>query len=694
MNVDTKAGERDAVKEKIQDCRKNGSKELDLSGCGIAELPPELAELKQLTVLDLSRNSLKSLPEFVSGLVNLEYLDLSGNELETVPDCIGDLSQLGTLKLGSNRLKTLPESIEKIPLLETLEISGNEIANPGDYTNPMKTDDILDHMDKIVTYSQKNGLTRLFYKIARAHISFVSERLDITPIQAILFSHLCNNANQRRIFFSEIAEEMHCNVIKNIQFRNEFDELERRKFIRCMREYSRSNNTISYCVPMNVQESLRKNNTVILENNTNLDFYQFFSILDNLFSEKRKGELTYETLEVEILTLVDNNLHLDFCKKIKKCFLQNMDKIMLIYFCGGLILAEIEEISIDLLENIFVAVDPEGFDSSFYIRRALRNGTHSLIKQLYIENAVHENMFGSRESFRLTRLAKEEFLSGIDLQADIKLDQKDLLHAENISEKNLFYNEKEAHRIKRLTELLQKDCFLTVQDSLSKKGLRKGFACFFYGPPGTGKTETVYQIARLTGRSILFVDLSQTKSCWYGESEKKIRSIFSRYKRLVENSALTPILLFNEADGIFGKRTEIGGVNPALEKTENTVQNIILEELETLSGILIATTNLTNNFDPAFERRFLYKIEFEKPCAAVRTSIWQSVIPELSEQESRLLAGRFDFSGGQIENIARKRTVESILSGAEPDLETLIAFCQDELINKGTGNRIGFGAVA
>jgi SpoVK/Ycf46/Vps4 family AAA+-type ATPase len=96
--------------------------------------------------------------------------------------------------------------------------------------------------------------------------------------------------------------------------------------------------------------------------------------------------------------------------------------------------------------------------------------------------------------------------------------------------------------------------------------------------------------------------------------------------------------------------------------------------------------------DKAFERRFLYKIEFKKPDISVRHSIWKAMMPTLSDESVKALASCFNFSGGQIENVARKRTVEYILSGIEPSLETLTAFCREELLNKETGKRIGFGA--
>jgi SpoVK/Ycf46/Vps4 family AAA+-type ATPase len=186
----------------------------------------------------------------------------------------------------------------------------------------------------------------------------------------------------------------------------------------------------------------------------------------------------------------------------------------------------------------------------------------------------------------------------------------------------------------------------------------------------------------------MMVDISQTKSMWFGESEKKIKEIFTRYRSFVEESDVIPILLFNEADAVIGKRKDVS--SSAVAQTENAIQNIILQELENIKGILIATTNLTENMDKAFERRFLYKVEFQKPDLLIRQSIWQSMITSLCDDDAHELASRYDFSGGQIENITRKRTIDFVLSGTEPSLDRLITFCQEELLVKNQEKKIGF----
>ena len=174
--------------------------------------------------------------------------------------------------------------------------------------------------------------------------------------------------------------------------------------------------------------------------------------------------------------------------------------------------------------------------------------------------------------------------------------------------------------------------------------MRKGFACLFYGEPGTGKTESVLQIVRQTGRDLMQVDIASLRDKWVGESEKNIRDVFTRYRHLCKNCDVIPILFFNEADAIINKRTE--HIEHSVDKMDNAMQNIILQEIENLDGILIATTNLTSNLDRAFERRFLYKVEFRKPAIDVKAQIWRSMLKDLRTDDARLLASHFDFSGG------------------------------------------------
>ena len=319
-------------------------------------------------------------------------------------------------------------------------------------------------------------------------------------------------------------------------------------------------------------------------------------------------------------------------------------------------------------------------------RKSLELGSNGLIKHglLRIASASEQNI---KDSYELTPWVVKDMLAELELETATS-SSKDIIDHTSITPKQLYYNEREQRAIDQLASLLQPERFAQVRDELQKQGFRKGFACLFHGAPGTGKTETVLQLARMTGRNLIQVNISDIKSKWVGESEKNIKAIFTRYRKLVAESDVAPILLFNEADAVIGKRLE--DVARSVDKMENSMQNIILEEIEKLDGILIATTNLTCNLDHAFERRFLYKIEFAKPTAEVKSFIWQSMIAGLTPEDATALASKYDFSGGQIENIARKSVVGRIISGEDISLNSLIAHCDTELIGNSVHRRIGF----
>ena len=271
--------------------------------------------------------------------------------------------------------------------------------------------------------------------------------------------------------------------------------------------------------------------------------------------------------------------------------------------------------------------------------------------------------------------------------------KEDLIFHDKVKPKKMFYNQRESQSVATLNSLLSEENYRKVIDRLERKGMRKGFACLFSGSPGTGKTETAYQLARQTKRNIMTIDISQTKHSLWGEDEKHIKKIFDSYRNLVEKSEVTPILLLNESDAVINKRTELGQYNRAIDKSENTVQNILLQEIENLTGILIATTNLTQNMDSAFERRFLYRITFDMPCSESRKEIWKTLMPDLPEELCMKLSKEYELSGGQIENIARKVEVNSVLNDNILPMETLLKYCKEE--NKSsfdTSIKIGFEA--
>jgi SpoVK/Ycf46/Vps4 family AAA+-type ATPase len=257
---------------------------------------------------------------------------------------------------------------------------------------------------------------------------------------------------------------------------------------------------------------------------------------------------------------------------------------------------------------------------------------------------------------------------------------KDTIQPEDIKPKELVFNQEENKQLDLIKKLLQEKHLQETRLRLLDKNLPQGIAILLHGAPGTGKTETVYQVARETGREILKVEISESKSMWFGESEKIIKRIFTDYHSYAADCTRLPILLFNEADSILSRRKSLDSSGVA--KTENAMQGIILEELERFNGIFMATTNLVGNLDAAFDRRFLFKVEFRQPDVPARARIWKLKIPSLTKKECESLADRFEFSGGQIDNIARKAEIQGIVYGKKFRMEQLVEFCESEQLVK------------
>jgi SpoVK/Ycf46/Vps4 family AAA+-type ATPase len=194
------------------------------------------------------------------------------------------------------------------------------------------------------------------------------------------------------------------------------------------------------------------------------------------------------------------------------------------------------------------------------------------------------------------------------------------------------------------------------------KDKRKGIDAriIFYGSAGTGKTMTAMSLAKTLKKPILSFDCSKILSMYVGESEKNVRRIFDEFKELSKKAKVEPILLLNEADQFLSSRVE--GTGSSADKMHNQMQNIFLEQIERFEGILIATTNLLENIDKAFSRRFNYKLEFKRPDREQRVRLWQLMLPESADYSEDFDIDKlatFDLSGGQI-NLVIKNTAYKV----------------------------------
>ena len=536
-----------------------------------------------------------------------------------------------------------------------------------------KTVSLANSLNHIYKTVDRLGLSDETLKSLETEVRRLAEHFGIDDKAVVLLAGILANNNTAHCMDEEdLAGYLGCSNIELIGFYPRLREMEKLGVIS-----SNCNGKRSFRVTPEALRSVERNRAFVPVKMTDLLPDELFYRFRECFIRFKKDKIDTDVLIEELDALVHDNQHLVFCRKAAESPIygscSDTQRRIFYYLCSCYVTLGKPSIQIDILLNL-----TDFAEESQHLRRIFSNETATIQTNRLVEFANEDGMVDT-ESLSLSDEVRETFFTEVSLTPEAKVSCKDLIGAEAIQAKELFYNEAEGAQISRLAGLLEASHFKGIQDRLTEKGMRKGFNVLFYGAPGTGKTASAFELARQNGRDIFFVDMSKLKSKWVGESEKSVKGVFKMYRDLCRTREKVPILLFNEADAIFMRRFE--NVEHSVDQMNNAIQNIILQEMENLEGILIATTNLPGNLDPAFERRFLYKVEFTLPEHGVRLKIWKSMLSELSDRDAEILASSYEFSGGNIENIARKITVEYILSGEKPCLETLRRFCEEETYN-------------
>lgn len=548
----------------------------------------------------------------------------------------------------------------------------------------MDTMTIIERMYSIVEKMQpeegrNRGISLSRMENASTDINELAAVLGISRMQALMITVIVRKSYRNEIDERELAQTLDIDYLQFLMYHQDLVSLQKSGYIRM-------NKKGGIKLPRKVLEGLLENRPAEAETRTGLGAIDLLIRIKSWLSMLEDDLGSPDEMIDDINELMNLNPENSVSRTVRK-IIQNIDENESIVLYGLIYRYYFEDDDMVGWHNLEVYLPDREFS---YLKMEYKLESLSLQEFGIIVYAGRNSMM-SKDYFKLSDDIKEQLFADVGgiRKEEKKVSASRELKATEIISKTLFYNPTEGQQVSRLKEILSAERLDEIRSKMKGKGLRSGFTCLFYGGPGTGKTETAYQIAKASGRNLFIVDVSQIKSCWVGESEKNIKKVFDKYKEAVKAGGIIPILLFNEADAVFGIRRE--GADGAVDKMENSVQNIILQEMEDLDGILIATTNLTTNLDKAFERRFLYKIRFEKPSREARLSIWRAMLPGLSEEEADLLAGDFDFSGGQIENIVRKSEVQSILDSSDPGFDDIRAFCSEEIIGDGIGrNKIGF----
>ncbi len=290
------------------------------------------------------------------------------------------------------------------------------------------------------------------------------------------------------------------------------------------------------------------------------------------------------------------------------------------------------------------------------------NAFGGVAKSFFIPSPVLSKIIHSKKSAKLpidSVLKNQEIFELVDKKMDLK---------------NIILPNQTQERLNLLIQQLD----LRVINLLKQWGIKdnnRGIDAkiIFYGHSGTGKTITAYALGNALKKPILSLDCSKILSMYVGESEKNVRKIFDSFNNITRDLKKDAILLLDEADQFLGQRSTSGS---SVDKMYNQMQNIFLEQIEKFDGILIATTNLIDNIDAAFSRRFNYKIEFLKPDFMERVRIWNKLLPKKPQGKGNLSAiyergfdvknlAKYALTGGQIK-IVIKNTAYKVATKQKP----------------------------
>ena len=542
-------------------------------------------------------------------------------------------------------------------------------------------------LSRIYKTVQKEGLTEENTLALAGDVKTVADHFGICPKGAVLMGYITEHNVLNGSDLDDLAAYVGCSNIEFYGFRDAIEELEARGVV--VRAGSRGRRPV-LVLTREAAKSIADGSPFEPVPMTGLDIDDLFTRFRMFFSDYARDAVDSERLLESIRTVVEANQQLAFCRKAVDCGLlkdcPDTQQRMFFYLCHRLVSYGNE--AVPLMKMLEFG---EFMEDGMRLRRNLAQ-EKTWIQTAGLVTFAGEGGFKDGNALSLTEEAVKGFLSEVDIVRGGDEDRPDVVKAESIAPKELFYNEREAAQMARLEELLKEDNFRDVQQRLGEMGMRKGFAVLFSGGAGTGKTAGVYELARRTGRDVFAVDMSQLKSKWVGDSEKIVKGVFSTYADMCRGRDRAPILLFNEADAIFSKRIE--DPERSVDQMMNAIQNICLEAMENLDGILIATTNLPGNFcDDAFARRFIIKVAFDTPEPEVRAKIWRSMIPGLPQEDAELLGSKYGFAGGSIENVARKVAVEYVISGTKATLDDLVRYANEEALpGTAKSKRIGFQA--
>jgi len=533
---------------------------------------------------------------------------------------------------------------------------------------------LLESIGNVYERSKKCRLQAGFFCEIDNDLELLSGYFGVSKTQAFFVAVvMAMNYQDNTVDYKDLSEYFRCNPMEILYYSDDFAGLCNRGIFRKEKSVHRpqlafANDQFSVCEE--VTEAILQNKPMPdIAGRKMKDVTEVLGKLFSLSEQRNREKIPTFELFFQTQLLFQNNLHFPLIRKVDEFRFDTADNYLFLYMVWKAVAGEDQTDIAKATEAIYD--DPV---RKLNYRRQIVAGENALIKKNLVE--IVEAKFFNDTCLKLTEQSHQLlFDCGVKIIRSMP-SRSNVTEPSDILPRRLIFSEEMENRLDLVRNVLTDENLSATRERLSFKNLPKGITILFHGEPGTGKTELVMQLARETGRKVYRVDISQAKSLWYGESEKMVKRIFTDYKNLMKECDRVPVLLFNEADAIFSSRRMLRA--SSVSQTENTIQNILLEELERFEGIMMATTNCTGNFDAAFDRRFLFKVGFQKPDVNSKVRIWKLKFPELPVAECEVLAARFDFSGAQIDNILRKSEMHGVIYSETVNFDNIVNFCREE----------------
>jgi len=541
--------------------------------------------------------------------------------------------------------------------------------------NTLKPNFILESITKIHENREKLlRQTDLLHEL-KNDVDGVSQFLELDSNMSILLSVLiCEQLMGEIVSVKKMMKHMGFASIDIIKSNESIKMLKKRGWLSVSKRRMHSFKLDEYEVSKHLLDAITYNDKNKLDKkepeNLAMALLHMRQFITNALGDYELDELT-DSICIEMERHTNFNfIHVIYESKL----LIDLEKVILIWMASEVMRGR-EEFDFNNIIEIFTQ-DPS---YTFWFKSRISSGKSQLVTDGYIE-------FKRPNFIDFTAVAIGSKINDLldELRQDTDHKKKSvryttLIEPKDLNEQKLFFNKNAENSFQKVDQLLDDEKYKALMNQFQDKGMKQCLTMLFHGLPGTGKTELVKQMALKHGRNIYQVDLSGIKDMWVGESEKNLKRVFKEYSDSLKYCSKTPILLFNEADALLGIRVN---VRHSTDQMHNSLQNILLQELEDMNGIFIATTNLINNIDGAFDRRLLFKQKFELPDAETRTKLLEFQFPDMNKELLNSVSHDYDLSGGQIQNIKRKLMADQILFGNN--------FVTDQLILEYIENEIGF----